>query len=124
MKKILFGLLMILTYQNCLGNPAIYVSDLKDAFHLSESVGLDVLVIFTSDNCVFCNKLKNDIQNDINMISDKIICYVDITKNKDLVKTHNVKSIPDSIVFSRNKEKSRLVGYKNKTSYIDFIKNN
>jgi thioredoxin-related protein len=124
MKKIIFTILMALVYQNCLANPAIYVSNLDDAIHLSETINTEILLIFTSPSCIHCNNLKNDIKNDINMISNKIICYVDVAKESVLAEKYGVKSIPDSRIIEKGKEKSRLIGYKNKQMYMNFIKNN
>jgi thioredoxin-related protein len=124
MKKIIFTILMTLVCQNCSANPAIYVSNLNDAIHLSETINTEILLIFTSPTCIHCNNLKNDINNDINMVSNKIICYVDVVKQKGLAEKYGVKSIPDSRIIDKGKEKSRLVGYKNKETYMNFIKTN
>jgi thioredoxin-like negative regulator of GroEL len=55
------------------------------------------------------------------MIKDKIVCYVDVAKNKEFTKKYEVRNIPDSRIFKKGKMVKKLVGYSGKKAYQEFI---
>lgn len=118
--KYLLSLILSILCLNIYANPPIYVNSLEDAVVLQKSIEHDILLIFSSDKCTYCNILKKDLE-DMN-IENKIICIVDIDKNMNIKKQYRVSVIPDTRIISKGKDIKRIVGYKNKTTYIDLIK--
>jgi thioredoxin-related protein len=83
------------------------------------------LLMFTAKWCKFCQIAKNDINNDP-QIKEAIKAYdvviIDSDVDKDLVKGHNVKSLPTFIVFENGKERERLSGYDGSRKLLKLLK--
>jgi thiol-disulfide isomerase/thioredoxin len=103
-------------------NPPVVVSSIEDGILLQKELSLDLIVIFTAEWCGYCTKMKNEISNDMSMLENKIICYVDIDKNKLTAREYGVSTIPDSRIIKDAVEHKKIIGYKNKNHYINTIK--
>lgn len=105
-----------------LAKPPIYTNSLDDAMALQKNIDHDILLIFSSNNCVYCNLLKEDLPE--MGIENKIICIIDInnTNNKNIKKLYDVSIIPDTRIISGGKQLKKIVGYKNKITYIELLK--
>lgn len=112
-KIILWLFFIILISTNSLADNPVFVSSLEDSVALGESSSKPILIVFGAKWCIYCNKLKEDISNNLfnQELKDYIICYVDIDDRKDLKKEYNVTTIPDSRILKNKIEKSKLVGY-------------
>jgi thioredoxin-related protein len=115
-------ILIIFNTQYILAKPPIVVQTIEEGLELSNEIDSTLFVIFKSKNCNFCNILSNDIKNDSSIFEDKIICYVDINKNKKLVNEYGVKSIPDTRAFKNKKQIDKKIGYE-KNEYKKWINN-
>lgn len=89
----------------------IFLESPEDAFALSEETKLDVLLVFTADWCPNCIQMKKDIIENISVVDNYIVCYVDYDKRADMVKEYKVKRIPDYMIYKNKKEIKRKVGY-------------
>ena len=89
------------------------VDDLAVAQSLSESTEQPLVVIFGAKSCGFCVLLKKDIQDGyfLMQLDGKIVCYIDVTKRQDLIDKYGIKSLPDSRLFIKGKQKSSIIGY-------------
>jgi thioredoxin 1 len=126
-KTILTFLLILSIINNSQGlfaAPAIFVDSPVDAFALAADTKKDLLIIFGASWCVYCNILKNDINTNLNMVEDKIVCFVDFDQNKDMVKEYRVRTIPDYMLYRDSIEIKRKVGYKNKEKFQEWLLNN
>lgn len=121
--SILLYLVILLTQlQTSLAKPPIFLDKAEDALILSESIEVDALLIFTADWCQACVVLKNDINTNLEIVEDTIVCYIDFDKRADLVQEFKVKNIPDCIIYRKNKEIKRRVGYKSKKEFELWLK--
>lgn len=100
------------------------LDSIEDAQSLSEKTKQPVLLIFGADYCEYCVRLKQDIilGNLSSGIDQYIICYINLTKNSDLIKEYNISNMPDSRIIKSNKEISSFKGY-SKTKYLAWLKN-
>lgn len=119
MKYILFIIFTIISL-NVFANPPILTNSLDQAIALQKNINHDIILIFSSDKCVYCKLLKEDLSK--MDIQDKIICIVDINKNTKLKDKYEVSLIPDTRIISNGREIKKIVGYANKTKYIELIK--
>jgi thioredoxin-related protein len=120
MKKILYLFIMMIS---SIASANDYIlSSIDETLKLSQNSGKPALVIFGSEDCKFCDILKNEIL-DKNYIDNYIVCYIDISneKNKSLKDTYKIHMIPDSRIFINKTETSRLKGFE-KNKYIDWLK--
>lgn len=115
---------MINNSQGLFAAPAIFVDSPADAFALAADTKKDLLIIFGANWCIYCNILKNDINTNLNIVEDKIICFVDFDQNKDMVKEYRVRTIPDYMLYRDSIEIKRKVGYKNKEKFQEWLLNN
>jgi thioredoxin-related protein len=99
------------------------VDSLPEAQQISSQTQQPILVIFGSDSCVFCDKLKTDINNQtlIEYIDPYIVCYVDLNEYPQYKGEYKITIIPDSRILSNNKMVSKAQGY-SKDKYIDWLK--
>lgn len=122
--KILFWIIFLVLMTNLtIEESPIFYDSLEDAVAFSEESGKDLLVIFTADWCSNCTIMKKDLQENIEIVSGTIICYVDIDDRKDLKKEYRVKLIPDYLILRKKIEIKRKVGYTNKDSFIKWFRN-
>jgi thioredoxin-related protein len=99
------------------------LSSIDETLNLSQNSGKPALVIFGSENCKFCDLLKNEIL-DKNYVNNYIVCYINISdeKNQSMKNTYKIHMVPDSRIFINKTESSRLKGFE-KNKYIDWLKN-
>jgi thioredoxin-related protein len=107
-----------------LAKPPVFTKTPEDAIILSKELDLDVLLVFTASWCQSCQIMKKDIHNDLNLIENTIVCYIDFDSNKDLAKEFKVRILPDSMIYRNNIEIKRKVGYKNKEEFKQWISGN
>jgi thioredoxin-related protein len=100
------------------------LNSLKEAKNISKNTKQSILLIFGSNDCAFCVKLKDDISNGelTTYVDSYIICYVDIKENTEYKKEYKVNMIPDSRIIKNEKEISKATGY-NKNDYSKWLQN-
>lgn len=126
MKNICIAILLFLSiFQLSFADQAIFVKSYDEAIVLSETSNKRILVIFSSDNCVYCSALKDKIDSGDwnNLLEDKIVCYVDTVKYNNLASYRNVKMIPDSMIIYNDIVESRIKGY-SQMEYRRWLKSN
>lgn len=103
-------------------NETFIMRDIGDAQRISNSLNKPMLLIFGTDDCRFCNLLKDDILSfNLSPAIDKyIICYIDVNNNEDLKKKYDISVIPDSRIIFQDKTKSRIKGY-SKNKYNEWL---
>jgi len=99
--------LLVATSLSCSAADPVFTNNYEEAIENKKS---SVLVVFGSDWCGNCIKLKDEIDQ-INL-EDYVVCIVDVEKRKDLGKEYKVRSYPTSIIMKNKKEVSRKIGYK------------
>lgn len=119
----LFALSLIMTAASA--NDSFILTSFKDAKFLSESTGKPIILIFGTNNCRFCTKLKSDLFSEpLKSATDKyIICYLDLDDNPELKQEYKVSIIPDSRILKNNKQTSKIKGY-SPENYYNWLKNN
>lgn len=101
----------------------ILYENLEGAQVLSQKENKPLLVIFSGENCVFCNLLKKEVLS-ANLTSKYIVCVLDIKQNKSISRKMNIKMLPTSIVLDKELvEVKRMTGY-DKESYSEWLKKN
>ena len=88
-----------------------YLDDLPDAVEQSKREGKDLLVLFTTDWCGPCRKLKRDLAGDEAFRREVLICVVDCDKQKELSNLHQVRGIPDLRLYRKGEQFKRQTGY-------------
>jgi thioredoxin-related protein len=126
MKSILLSTVYVLLFicGLVLANDNFILNSLDDAIRISETTQQPVLLIFGSESCKFCNKLKEDLTNsELKDYTDRyIICYIDVHDNITLKNKYEVRAIPDTRIIKNKVQITKIVGY-NKETYKDKIKN-
>lgn len=112
LQYVLIFILTVTIGSNCLAaNPPIYVDNLNDAMLLSKEISKEIVVIFSAEWCGHCRQLKKDIENNSSILEDKIVCIIDISKEKNLSRKYKVKNIPDCRIIKNNIEIKKTIGY-------------
>lgn len=108
MKKLFLLIAMLLSSTITLGNE----HNLTKSYEYALNSNKKALIIFSTDWCGFCEKLKKDLKKIETY--NFIVCIVDAEERNDLKKKYSVKSYPTSIILENKKEIARKVGYNNK----------
>jgi thioredoxin-related protein len=95
-----------------------YVQTYEQAMEIENK---KVLVIFGADWCLYCQKLKGDL--DLLNLDDYVVCMVDADERADLKGKHSFKMLPSSLILLNRKEISRKSGY-TKQDYMGWLKKN
>lgn len=126
MKSLFQFLFITICFCNSLYSQDFILESMREAEILSESTQQPILVIFGSEDCVYCQQLKDDILKGTfsEQMSAYIICYIDIDNHIEYKRIYRVKTIPDSRIIYNNKEKSRTIGYSKKkfSEWLDSLK--
>lgn len=119
---LLFAVGLLMTIASA--NDSFIVTSLKDAQELAYATDKKILLIFGTEGCPYCVKLKNELFTEPlkAAIDPYIVCYLDLDKNKELKQEYNIGMIPDSRILKNNREISRLKGY-SKDRYVDWLNN-
>jgi protein disulfide-isomerase len=122
MKLILSSIVVLLLSSTIFAaEPPIFVYDMVDAIALSENTNKQILVVFTADWCKQCQIMKKDIEDNQNMVSDTIVCYLNIDFNQDLAKEYNIKFIPDYCILRKKIQIRRQSGYTTRAKFIKWF---
>jgi len=81
----------------------------------------NILVIFGTEWCGSCIKLKNDLDS-LNL-DNYTICIVDVEEREDLGKKYSISSYPTSLIIKNKEVISKKVGYK-KEDYTKWLSKN
>lgn len=122
MLRFIMTIILILSFMSvCYGQEtSVICYDYDTALILSREQDIPILLVFTSDWCAFCEKLKTEVIED-GSLDKTIICIIDIEKNKELSKDFNIKSLPTSVIIRESEQIDRKIGYKNKEDYINWV---
>jgi len=101
--------------------PPIFVNDMVDALALSENTNKQILVVFTADWCKQCQIMKKDIADNPDMVSDTIVCYLNIDFNQGLAKEYDIKFIPDYCILRKKIQIRRQSGYTTRAKFIKWF---
>jgi thioredoxin-related protein len=101
--------------------PSILVSSIDEAVILANEIDSVALIVFTSDSCGYCVKLKKDFEHHPAMIENKVVCYVEYDENRLLAKKYNVKALPHSLILHSNNITKEYIGYE-KIKYSEWLK--
>ena len=98
---------------------------LDDAVSIAKQADKNILIIFSIDNCIFCEMLKNEVV--MFNIDNYVLCIVDVTNNAEIAKSFKLRIFPTSMILSvKNKEEKIIdtyIGY-NKEKYPLWIEKN
>lgn len=124
--KFFFAILITLLFASSSYSIEI-VKDYDVAIELGKKAQKNVLLIFSLENCAYCDLLKQDMPN-MKHIDDYIVCVLDSRENKKLTGKMQIKKWPTSIVVVVSKENQgesdRLVGYTDQEHYNSWLKKN
>ena len=115
----LFSIISVISYAD-----SFILNSVSEATALSEKTKQPILLIFGSENCIYCKSLEQDLTNCqlTNDIQKYIVCYIDVTTNQGTKEDYQVTSVPDSRIIINNVQKSKATGY-NKKQYLEWLKN-
>lgn len=114
---------MIILSSQAMAGPPIFVDSYEQSQKISTDLDMDVLIIFSADWCKYCDKLKKDISNNLDLFNDQIIYIADYDANSKLVKAFKVKRLPQSFRIKKNVAIKKLTGYQDINKYIEWYKN-
>jgi thiol-disulfide isomerase/thioredoxin len=95
-----------------------------DALAVSKNTEKAILIIFTGDWCSSCRYLKKDLADNMTILEDLIVCYIDCDKNPDIVKEYNIKRIPQYFILQNSRERNRTIGYYGLQSFKKWLNHN
>lgn len=123
MKYIILIIALIFGMNNYSFGETFILESLTDAIAISEDTQQPILLIFGSENCRFCQNLKNDILNkNLDSVVDRyLICYIDIDKKPEIKNEYNIRTIPDIRIIKNKVQISKIIGY-SKNSFIEKLK--
>lgn len=124
-KIIVIGTIFLLLFYSSqvYSKPPAFTDTPEDAFALSEGIESDVLLIFTASWCQSCVVMKNDLHNNLDIIEDMIVCYVDHDNRKDMISEYGVRVLPTYFVYRNKKELKRATGYKGLSKFKEWLNN-
>lgn len=125
MKSLLLMTLMVFISTNLMADSPVFLNSLEDSQAMSKISQKDLIVIFGSSSCKYCEELKSDINSGDfdSVLTNKIVCYVELNENNKQIKTsYKINIIPDSRFFVNDKQESKIVGYE-KSKYQNWLKN-
>lgn len=86
--------------------PSPFTDDYKKAMEQTEK---KVVLIFACEKCPSCELLKKNLK-EFNF-EGFLVCTIDASKQKELVKEYKVRRLPTSVMIEKGKETDRLRGF-------------
>lgn len=100
----------------------IFYDEYDKAKKLSIDYNKKLVLVFGADWCPYCKDLKRDV-NKIQEFKEYIVCFINTDNNKTMVQEYKIKSLPTSIILSKDTEETRKSGYKY-DDYCKWLQNN
>lgn len=100
--RIILFILFVLIGLNGFANPPIFTDSIENAQKISTDLKIPIFVIVSADWCLYCNKLDNQISDNLETFDNIIIVKLDYDKDIEFVKKNNIKKIP-TIIYQGNK---------------------
>lgn len=125
MKQFLLSSIFILLLSNSIMAMEFF-TDINAALLVAEKVQKNIVVIFSMDNCLYCDKLKHDLVS-MDHAEGFIVCVLDSDKNQKLIEQHKIRLWPSSIILSSDPKHPLLsvkIGYKTKQDYDAWLNKN
>ena len=97
----------------------------QDALVLAKDDDKKIFLLFTSENCPWCDKQKDVLTNPelVKKLKDYVVCFVDSKKEKELSKTYKVRSVPSYFILDKQEKiLKKNIGYKSKEEFLNWIK--
>lgn len=102
-----------------------YLTDFDIAVSQARESEKNLLIIFSADGCVYCEKLKSALPQ-IDETERFIVCILDSTEYKKMIRRNNIRRWPTSLIIDPSsdtyKELDRTVGFKSAQTYSDWLK--
>jgi hypothetical protein len=95
---------------------------LDQSIAIAKEQNKNLLIIFSIDNCIYCDMLKNEVI--MFNIDNYVLCIVDVTNNQEISKAFKLRIFPTSVILSVQKNEEKIIdtyiGY-NKDKYSQWI---
>jgi thioredoxin-related protein len=107
-------------------NPTqITANSYQEALKISLETGKPVLAFFTSDSCVWCDKMKSETLTDSNVIEamkNYIFVVVDTNKDRDGVRKFGIVGLPSYVITNAKEEKFKSgSGFMNGANFNNWL---
>ena len=128
MKNTISLLLSVLLITTVLAKPIYsmeYLTDFDIAVSQARESEKNLLIIFSTDGCVYCEKLKSALPQ-IDETEHFIVCILDSTEYKKMIRRNNIRRWPTSLIIDASsdtyKEIDRIIGFQSVQTYSDWLK--
>lgn len=132
MKKIFFvalilAILAIGVSANFAADSLNNVTDLNKAIDDAKSQNKNIMLIFSQDDCYYCDLLKKDTLSNGDVISKLnegyVTVIVDVNQQPQLAAKYKVFGTPVIVFMDQNqKDIGRIEGYVDANEFLDYIK--
>jgi len=102
----------------------VEIKTYQDALRASEVSKKPVLLIFHTENCRWCHKMKRDVLSDPDvkkLLDGYIVYYVDVSKEQEVVTKYGVRAVPAYVVINHEEKVEKSAKYKNKRAFISWL---
>jgi thiol:disulfide interchange protein len=103
----------------------ITASSYQEALKISSETGKPVLAFFTSDSCVWCDKMKAETLTDSNVIEamkSYIFVVVDTSKDRDGVRKFGIVGLPSYVITNAKEDKFKSgSGFMNGVNFNNWL---
>lgn len=96
----------------------------EESLNLAKKTDKKVFVFFTGDHCSWCKKQKLVLSNkDVSKkLEDYIVCYVDVSKNRELSRKYKVSSVPNYFLIDKDENVLKEAnGYKKDKEFLSWL---
>lgn len=126
-KKILGSIVLVLItfFSSEAYSSEVSFKSYDEALKIAKEEKKDVYILFGADYCSWCVKQKNTFNNNLisNVLSDYVICYVDILKDKDLASKYKIRSVPVNMIIDNDENVLKTkVGYMGQIKFLSWIR--
>lgn len=103
----------------------IVADNYTDALDLSAKNGKPVLVFYTADWCVYCQKMKSETLPSVEvneMLKNYILVYINTDIDRSGIKKFNVENLPSFVITNYKEEKIKSnKGFMDKKSFVNWL---
>lgn len=81
----------------------------------------EVLVVFSSPDCGYCQKFKADHAADPSLVGERGVVVVNVNVDRRLAKQHRVRVLPTFVVMDGEREVRRQAGYRGPAALKEWL---
>lgn len=124
-RRIFSGLFLAFAFLSTSESAELSFHSYSDAMEIAKNQDKMVYVLFGSEHCPWCHKQKDVLAKSdvVEALSEYVICYVDVSTERNIADKYRVRAIPVSAILDSDERLvQKNVGYMEESKFLNWLR--